>query len=60
MSMKSDWVDPHNNGIYKIINEQGFASDVSVLDGERRTGDDKYTDKLRLTLEASGCVTHAV
>lgn len=39
-----NWIDPHNQGTYK----QNSASS-SVIEGERLTGDGKYTDKFMFT-----------
>merc|ERR1712216_792389 len=43
------WVDPHNKGTYTITSSS--ATSVSL---ERVTGNKKYTDKMILTLTASG------
>ena len=48
------WHDPHNNGTYSVLD----ASDADTLQLQRRTGNDKYTDKLTFTFEkasASSC-----
>ena len=47
------WCDPHNNGTYALVGEP-TASDLSLT---RRTGNDKYTDKLNILFtptESSG------
>mmetsp|Transcript_23085 Transcript_23085/g.91569 ORF Transcript_23085/g.91569 Transcript_23085/m.91569 type:complete len:366 (-) Transcript_23085:1342-2439(-) len=50
------WHDAHNNGTYSIV-----AADGLSLSLERRTGDNKYTDKMNLELAADGsdCVATA-
>lgn len=41
------WQDPHNNGKYKVIE----AADDGSLLLSRRTGNDKYTDKMLFNFE---------
>uniref|UniRef100_A0A7S0J3V4 Uncharacterized protein n=1 Tax=Calcidiscus leptoporus TaxID=127549 RepID=A0A7S0J3V4_9EUKA len=43
------WHDPHNNGTYQITD----ASDAGSLSLQRRTGDGKFTDKLRFVFTDS-------
>jgi len=54
--VNSDWVDPHNAGVYSISN----STDTS-LEGKRVTGDSKYTDlfDFKFTSTDSGCVVEA-
>ncbi len=46
------WIDPHNQGTYKQNNAD--ASSGSVVEGERLTGDGKYTDKFMFTFVDGG------
>lgn len=57
----ANWMDPHNNGTYQLTHEAVSGSGYEVLEGQRRTGDGRYTDKFRLTFEpvGSGCSVHA-
>jgi len=52
MNGESGWVDPHNGGIYSVV-----SSSAGIVDGERLTGNKKYTDKFELTFEdtSDGC-----
>merc|ERR1712096_251955 len=43
------WHDPHHNGTYSLDNASN-----GTLAAHRRTGDDKYTDKMVFTLTSSG------
>ncbi len=43
----AQWHDPHNNGTYSIIKDQPG----STLELQRRTGDNKYTDKINFAFE---------
>jgi len=54
--VNSDWVDPHNGGVYSITN----SSSTSIT-GQRITGDQKYTDLFDFTFtsSASGCAVEA-
>ena len=50
----SSWHDPHNNGTYQILDK----SQDDMLALLRRTGNDKYTDKLTFAFAetTTGCV----
>ena len=53
----SDWVDPHNGGTYTITN-----STSTSIEGQRLTGDGKYTDKFDFEFTSSsdgGCSVEA-
>merc|ERR1711998_322432 len=43
------WHDPHNNGTYVV--DSATANELKI---HRRTGDNKYTDKMVLSLSTSG------
>uniref|UniRef100_A0A7S2W6X5 Uncharacterized protein n=1 Tax=Rhizochromulina marina TaxID=1034831 RepID=A0A7S2W6X5_9STRA len=43
------WHDPHNNGTYAVLSDDG-----SVLELKRVTGNLKYTDKMDFTFTESG------
>jgi hypothetical protein len=45
---QNQWKDPHNQGIYTLLDDTG-----SEIQGSRRTGDDKYTDLFDLTFNES-------
>ena len=55
---KGGWTDPHNGGRYTIT-----AQSESELDGQRVTGDGKYTDKFvyafAATTGSAGCTVTA-
>eukprot|EP01083_Nonionella_stella_P302825 1045671_1 len=64
---QTSWIDPHNNGTYKLTSTTDTDSDdgsdlsdggTEVVTGERLTGDGKYTDKFVFTFtesSSSGC-----
>merc|ERR550514_1635378 len=53
---KGGWYDPHNRGVYSVS-----SSSASQLEGERKTGNGKYTDKFIFTFTSSsaGCAVTA-
>lgn len=56
-SSKNGWTDPHNGGIYSIINQTD-----TFLSGQRTTGDGKYTDLFDFSFtstSADGCAVEA-
>jgi hypothetical protein len=54
--VNSDWVDPHNAGVYSLSN-----TTETYLAGQRVTGDKKYTDlfDFKFTTTDSGCKVEA-
>eukprot|EP01083_Nonionella_stella_P270656 916657_1 len=59
---QTSWIDPHNNGTYKLTSTTDTDSDdgsdlsdggTEVVTGERLTGDGKYTDKFVFTFTES-------
>jgi hypothetical protein len=56
---QTSWIDPHNNGTYKLTSTTDIDSDDGsdggneVVTGERLTGDGKYTDKFVFTFTES-------
>mmetsp|Transcript_10166 Transcript_10166/g.15323 ORF Transcript_10166/g.15323 Transcript_10166/m.15323 type:complete len:198 (-) Transcript_10166:99-692(-) len=60
---ETSFIDPHNNGTYKLTSTTDDGSDGGneVVTGERLTGDGKYTDKFVFTFteslssSSSGC-----
>jgi hypothetical protein len=44
----SGWVDPHNEGHYTLLSQQPASGTPTKINLSRRTGDDKYTDKMDL------------
>lgn len=46
---KSGWTDPHNGGKYSVTNQT-----ITLLSGQRVTGDGKYTDFFDFSFTASG------
>ena len=46
----SGWVDPHNEGHYTLLSQQPGSGTPTKINLSRRTGDDKYTDKMDLQL----------
>lgn len=47
--INSDWVDPHNGGIYSMT-----SMNSTSMTGQRVTGDGKYTDLFDFSLQSSG------
>ena len=45
------WVDPHNEGHYSILSQQPSSGTPTKITLSRRTGDDRYTDKMDLTFQ---------
>merc|ERR1712097_76319 len=48
-SQYDKWIDPHNNGTYAITD-----SSDSSLSLTRRTGNGRYTDKMKFVFKAAG------
>lgn len=47
------WVDPHNEGHYTVLSQVPASGTPTTINLSRRTGDDRYTDKMDLTFAQS-------
>lgn len=48
--MNPSWIDPHNAGKYSLRYDKGLSDGGdNIIQGERITGDKKYTDKFMMT-----------
>lgn len=55
MKMVQGWRDPHNNGTYTLTDDRLDQNyHARTLEAKRRTGDGKYTDKIKMELQADG------
>lgn len=54
-----DWIDPHNQGIYSLLDSES----QDILSGKRLSGNKKYTDLFDFTFlnlaDSSGCTVEA-
>ncbi len=68
ISGENGWVDPHNQGVYKLLSQEktinANGNDINQISGSRTTANGQYTDMFILTLEddvanGGGCILNA-
>jgi hypothetical protein len=61
-SADGKWTDPHNKGVYTILNQTTVTKYWSVTDFDHLSGNKKYHDKVRFSYfdgNTGGCIVHA-